>query len=110
MKAEYIACFFAVQDIVWMRQLLKDLGLERGRPTSVYIDNSSARQLAMNPVHHQRSKHIDIKYHWIRDMVSSETIKMIHVPTTDQRADFLTKTLRGDVFWSHVSALMVVGK
>jgi len=110
MEAEYIACFFAVQDIVWMRQLLKDLGLERGRPTSVYIDNSSARQLAMNPVHHQRSKHIDIKYHWIRDMVSSETIKMIHVPTTDQRADFLTKNLRGDVLWSHVSALMVVGK
>jgi hypothetical protein len=76
MEAEYIACFFAIQDIVWIRQLLKDLGLERTLPTSVHIDNKSARQLAENPAHHQRSKHIDIKYHWIRDMVSSATVKL----------------------------------
>ena len=63
MEAEYLACFFAIQDVVWIRQLLKDIDLERSRPTKVYIDNQSARQLAMNPVHHQRSKHIDIKYH-----------------------------------------------
>ena len=108
MEAEYIACFFAIQDIVWIRQLLKDLGLERTLPTSVHIDNKSARQLAENPVHHQRSKHIDIKYHWIRDMVSSATVKLHDVHTDDQRADFLTKTLRGDAFWRHVRALMLV--
>jgi hypothetical protein len=68
------------------------------RPTTVYIDNSSARQLAMNPVHHQHSKHIDIKFHLIRDMVSSNTVQIVHVSTDDQRADFLTKNLRGDVF------------
>jgi hypothetical protein len=71
MEAGYIARFFAIQDIVWIRQLLKDLGLERTLPTRVHIDNKSARQLAENPVHHQRSKHIDIKYHWIRDMMVS---------------------------------------
>jgi hypothetical protein len=108
MEAEYIACFFAIQDIVWIRQLLKDLGLERTLPTSVHIDNKSARQLAENPVHHQRSKHIDIKYHWFRDMVSSATVKLIDVHTDDQRADFLTKTIRGDAFWRHVRALMLV--
>jgi hypothetical protein len=43
MEAEYIACFFAIQDIVWIRQLLKDLGLERTLPASVHIDNKSAR-------------------------------------------------------------------
>ena len=69
MEAEYIACFSGIQDLVWIRQLLKDLGLERTRSTPVYIDNQSAHQLVENPVHHQRSKHIDIKYHWIRDMV-----------------------------------------
>ena len=67
MEVGYLACFFAIQDIVWIRQLLKDIDLERFRPTKVHIDNQSARQLAMYPVHHQRSKHIDIKYHWIRD-------------------------------------------
>ena len=106
MEAEYIACFFAIQDVVWIRQLLKDLGLERTQSTHVHIDNRSARQLAENPVHHQRSKHIDIKYHWIRDMVAAGTVQLIDVPTEDQRSDFLTKFLRGDVFWRHVRAVM----
>jgi hypothetical protein len=95
MEAEYIACFFCIQDVVWIRQLLKDLGLT----TTLQIDNRSAHQLAENPVHHQRSKHIDIQYNWIRGMVSSRTVQLIDVPTEDQRADFLTKALRGDVFW-----------
>jgi hypothetical protein len=108
MEAEYVACFFCVQDIVWIGQLLQDLGLQRTRPTLVHIDNRSAQQLAENPVHHQRSKHIDIKYHWLRDMVSSGIVKLQHVSTEGQRADFLTKTLRGEVFWRHVRSLMVV--
>ena len=73
-EAEHLACFFAIQDVVWIRQLLKDIDLERSRPTKVFINNQSARQLAMNPVHHQRSKHIDIKYHWIRDKVAAQEI------------------------------------
>ena len=107
MEAEYIVGLFGIQDIVWIRQLLKDLGLDRTRPTPVYIDNRSAHQLAENPVHHQRSKHIDIKYHWIRDMVAAGTVKIIDVSTEDQRADILTKTVRGDVFWRHVGVLML---
>ena len=108
MEAEYIACFFILQEVAWIRQLLKDLQLERTLPTRVLIDNKSARQLAENPVHHQRSKHIDIKFHWIRDMVAAGTVQLVDVPTEDQRADFLTKTLRGEVFWRHVRALLSV--
>ena len=104
--AENLACFFVIQDIVWIRQLLKDINLERSRPTKGYIDNQSARQLAMNPVHHQRSKHIDIKYHWIRDKVAAQEIELVHVPTTEQRADFLTKTLPAIAFWRHAVAIM----
>ena len=106
MEAEYLACFFAIQDVVWIRQLLKDIDLERSRPTKVFIDNQSSRQLAMNPVHHPRSKHIDTKYHWIRDKVTAQEIELVHVPTTEQRADFLTKTLPADVFWRHAAAIM----
>ena len=73
MEAEYLACFFAIQDVVWIRQLLKDIDLKRSRPTRVYIDNQSARQLAMNPVHHQRSKHIDIP------IIHSSTTPLISV-------------------------------
>jgi hypothetical protein len=49
MESEYIACFFCIQDVMWIRQLLKDLGLERTLPTTVQIDNRSAHQLAENP-------------------------------------------------------------
>ncbi len=59
MEAEYIALFYLIQDIIWTRQLLCDLHFTRRSPTRVFIDNKSARDLAMNPVHHQRSKHID---------------------------------------------------
>ena len=104
-EAEYLACFFAIQDVVWIRQLLRDIDLERSRPTRVFIDNQSARQLAMNPVHHQRSKHIDIKYHWIRDKVAAQEIELIHVPKTEG-ADFLSKTLPADVFWRHAVAIV----
>jgi hypothetical protein len=69
---------------------------------------SSPSKLAENPVHQQRSKHSDIKYHWIRGIVSSRTVQLIDVPTEDQRADFLTKALRGDVFWGRVRAVLIV--
>ena len=72
-----------------------DLNLHRSEPSRVFIDNSSACQLVYNPVHHQRSKHINIKYHWIRDMVEDNTIELVHVTTTRQQADYLTKTLPG---------------
>ena len=106
MEAEYLAYFFAIQDVVWIRQLLEDIDLEHARNTKVFIDNQSARQLAMNPVNHQRSEHIDIKYHWIRDKVAAQEIELVYVPTTEQRADFLTKTLPADVFWRHAVAIM----
>lgn len=70
------------------------------------IDNKSAIDLAHNPVHHQRSKHIDIKYHWLRDKITDGTIAMAHVSTTDQRADILTKVVDGSVFHRHVASLM----
>ena len=57
MEAEYMACF-VVEVVVWIRQ-------QRFKPTRVFIDNSSARLLAYNLVHHQRFNHIDISYHWI---------------------------------------------
>ena len=107
MEAEYIACFYAVQEVVWIRQLLADVGLVRSKPTSVFIDNSSARMLAQNPVHHQRSKHIDIKFHWLRDKVADGAVDTVQVSTVDQRADFLTKHVPGAVFNAHVDELMV---
>ena len=71
----------------WVRAVLHSLGLTRTRPTPIGIDNKSARDLALNPVHHQRSKHIDVKFHWIRDKIEDKTVELEKVDTTEQRAD-----------------------
>ena len=63
MKAEYVAYFYAIQDFVFIYRLLTDIDLEGTRSTKVFIDNQLARQHALNPVHYQRPKHINIKNH-----------------------------------------------
>ena len=83
------------------------LGLTRNKPTPVSIDNKSAKDLALNPVHHQRSKHIDVKYHWLRDKVIDGTVDLLQVDTEDQRADVLTKVVDGSTFNYHIDYLMV---
>jgi hypothetical protein len=56
-------------------------------PTTLLILNKSAIDLARNPVYDQRSKHMDIKHHWLRDKIADGIIAMVHASTTDQRAD-----------------------
>ena len=107
MEAEYISCYFLVQEITWVRAFLASVDLKRSCPTIVYIDNKSAISLANNPVHHQRSKHIDVKYHWIRDKILDKTVYLQYVATSDQRADVLTKVVDGVLFHKHLPFLVV---
>ena len=106
MEAEYIAAYYAAQDIVWFRALLSDLDLQDPlRPTPLYIDNESARSLAHNPVHHARSKHIDVKFHWLREQVLAGSDSHTW-DTNDQKADMLTTPKTGDPF--HRNAMQIV--
>ena len=106
MEAEYIACYYLVQDIVWLRDVLHELGLLDPSPTTVYIDNTSARTLALNPVFHVQSKHIDVKFHWLRDKVADGTITLEYIKSDDQTADILTKPLTGEAFHRHRTRLL----
>lgn len=107
MEAEYIAAYYAAQDVVWFRALLQDLDLQDpDRPTPLRIDNQSARSLAHNPVHHARSKHIDVKFHWLREQVLAGVITLEYVGTDEQKADVLTKPKTGDAF--HRNAMQLV--
>jgi hypothetical protein len=92
-EAEYIACFGAAKDISWLNQMLKELGFTTSGNITLYCDNMSTIKLINNPVMHQRPRHIDIKYHYIREKVKDGTISIQHMPTTDQVADILTKPL-----------------
>jgi hypothetical protein len=92
-EAEYVAAHDATKDIVWLRQLLEDIGFKQNHPTTLLCDNAAAEKLIQNPTFHKRSKHIDIKFHYTRDLVKQETINIKHVSSNSQLADILIKPL-----------------
>uniref|UniRef100_A0AAV1V3K5 Integrase catalytic domain-containing protein n=1 Tax=Peronospora matthiolae TaxID=2874970 RepID=A0AAV1V3K5_9STRA len=92
-EAEYIALYAAAQEAVWLRLLLSDIGVEVGAATTIYEDNQGCIALAKNPVYHARTKHIDIKYHFLRDKVEEGVIELEYMPTEAMIADGLTKAL-----------------
>lgn len=92
-ESEYMAACAATKDAVWLRRILAEFGLEQVAPTALMIDNQSAIKLSNNPEFHQRTKHIDIQYHFIREKVEDGTIVTVYVPTQEQYADILTKAL-----------------
>ena len=92
-EAEYIALCAAAQETVWLRNLLADIGIKQSEATTVYGDNQGAICLSKNPKNHPRTKHIDVKYHYTRELVESNIIKVDYVPTSEMVADTLTKGL-----------------
>ena len=92
-NAEYIAASMACCEVVWLRKLFSELFEHMLDTTMIFCDNQSGIHLSENPVFHDHSKHIDIKYHFIRDMVQWEAIRLQHVRTDEQVADILTKPL-----------------
>ena len=99
-KAEYIALNEAGKEAVWLQRILKELGLIKYllSPTLIYEDNQGTIALAENPEFHRRTKHIDIRYHWVRDAVLRKLITLEHISTVDQAADGLTKALQMKAF------------
>jgi hypothetical protein len=99
-EAEYVAASEAAKEAIWLRNMIQHLAIPGVMVGSVplYIDNQAARTLAQNPVHHDRSKHIDIKYHFIRERVLLGQIDIREVASKDNIADLLTKTLRPSTF------------
>jgi len=92
-EAEYIAAASAATQALWLSRLLGELLGSKVDAVELKVDNKSALALAKNPVFHGRSKHIRIKYHFIRDCLEDGSINADHIPTTDQLADILTKSL-----------------
>ena len=86
-KAEYVAAIVATCQEVWMRRMLRSLCHEQVKDTTFYCDNSSAIALSKNSVFHKRTKHIDAKYHYIRELVSNREIVLQHCRTEEQFAD-----------------------
>ena len=92
-EAEYMAASLASCEAIWLRKMLFGLFGQPLRPSVIYCDNQSCIKLTENPVFHDRSKHIGIKYHFIRDYVQKGAVKLEYIPTDEQVADILTKAL-----------------
>src|ERR1700732_3567756 len=91
-EAEYIAVGSCVAQLLWMKQELEHYGLKYDH-IPVYCDNTSAINLTKNPVQHSRSKHIEVRHHFIRDHISKGDIVTTFVPSEDELADIFTKPL-----------------
>jgi len=92
-EAEYVAAATAACQVVWMRRLLTELTGVQAQPPALKVDNQPAIALAKNPVLHDRSKHIDVKFHFLRDCVDGGQLVIEFVDTGRQLADILTKSL-----------------
>ena len=92
-----------------MRQLLQELHAPLRLTVLVYCDNISIVYMSSNPIQHQRTKHIEIDLHFVREWVACGDVRVLHVPTTSQYADIFTKGLPSPVFSEFMSSLNVCG-
>jgi len=92
-EAEYIAAVEAGKEVVWLRNILGELGYKFTSPSTLNCDNQSAISVAKNPEHHGRMKHLDLRFYWLRDTVENGMITPKFIPTADMPADLLTKPL-----------------
>jgi len=96
-EAEYISAANCCSQVLWIRNQLEDFSL-RYVNIQILCDNTSAIYLSKNPIQHSRSKHIEVKHHFIRDHVSKKEVELIFVNTNDKLADIFTKPLVEDRF------------
>ena len=92
-EAEYISMAAAANQAIWLNKILADLGQNQGSPTELYCDNKSAIAIAQNPVQHGRTKHINVKFHSLREAEKNQLIKITYCSTDIQLADLMTKAL-----------------
>jgi hypothetical protein len=107
-EAKYMAANLASCKAIWLRKLLMVLFDEVLYTTMIHYDNQSCVKLSGNPVFHDRSKHIEIRYNFIRDCVQKDYVKLQYVPTDEQIADILTKPLVKGKFVYFMDKLRVV--
>ena len=92
-ESEYVAATTAACQGIWLARLLGEFREMEEKTVRLKVDNKSAISLAKNPVMHDRSKHIELRYHFIRDCVETKKIELEYVATEFQLADMLTKPL-----------------
>lgn len=97
-EAEFVAAAACSTQAIWMKRILAALGYQGDESTIIFCDNISTIQLARNPVFHAKSKHIEVRFHFLRDLENDEIVQLVHCGTHDQIADVLTKPIKLESF------------
>lgn len=107
MEAEYVACFTATQDAVWLKNFLDHLKIVKlaSDLVTIYRDNTTAIAVAKKPKYHGKTKHIKMRYHYIRKAINDHDVILKHISTNSMVADPLTKPIARDAFIRHVKSL-----
>jgi len=105
-EAKYIASAHATKEATWLRLLLSELGQDMSSPTVLHVDNQSAIAIAQNLEFHECMKHIDVCYHYIRQVIDDGTLYLEYAPTQEQVVDVLTKGLPPA---SHIKFMAAMG-
>ena len=92
-EAEFRAMALRICEGIWLERLMRELGILTSEPMKVFCDNQSAINIAKNPVHHNRTKHVEIDRHFIKEKIENGTVSLLYTPTSQQIADILTKAL-----------------
>jgi hypothetical protein len=109
-EAEYMALSAATQEVSWLRKFLANFGFSLSDATVIFEDNQGCIALAKNPIAHERTKHIDIRYHFVREQIEAKTIDVRYISTEDMLADLLTKGMTKDRHLKLCNAISLKGK
>ena len=97
-EAEYVAAFDAAREAAWLRQLYRDITQRDCSPLTLHIDNQSVICIANNTTSSKRSRHMDVRFHYIREEIQNNHVRTVHCATQYMIADILTKPLSRDRF------------
>ncbi|KAJ9535774.1 hypothetical protein OSB04_un001074 [Centaurea solstitialis] len=107
-EAEFRSMALGICEALWLKRLLQDLGRPIQKPIQLFCDNKSARDIAHNPVHHDRTKHVEVDRFFIKEKLENKTLEVRKIQSEDQPADILTKAVSKKVFSKLLSKLGIL--